>query len=225
MLFRACSLAAALTFPSLVCLAPVAIRDRACARPASQELNAAGIRQALPGPGAYLDTVTGSPRFVRVAGVVPKALDVRLRGKAEPVWIRVPGGTSTLRTGSRPTFYFDGIEHVIVGKPDAYRCGLSLAVAEVEKDVRRVYWGTSQVRGAQIVAKPDDSRQIAVTLELLDDSLCRLAPSAPLQPGEYVIWPFRTGGEVAVTIAMNMRYTPQAEVYGFGVDAASRPTP
>jgi hypothetical protein len=139
MLFRACSLASALTLPSLVGLAPGAIREGAGARPASQELNAAEIRQGPPGPGAYLDTVTGSPRFVAVTGVVPKALDVRLRGKPEPVWIRVPGRN----VHSQDRFPADALlrrdQHVIVGRPDAYRCGISLAVAEFEKDDRRVY--------------------------------------------------------------------------------------
>ena len=64
------------------------------------------ISRLLSQPGVYLDSLTATPRLVRVNPVVAKEIDVRVKRDEEPVVAQYPGARASVRSASiEPIFY------------------------------------------------------------------------------------------------------------------------
>ena len=66
-----------------------------------------GISSLLSQPGVYLDSLTATPRLVRVNPVLAKEIDVRVKRDEEPVVAQYPGARASVRSASikEPIFY------------------------------------------------------------------------------------------------------------------------
>lgn len=196
-----------------------ASRQGSAATPDRQERTLEEITSALTGPGVHVDAGPGSPRFSLVPGAVVKGLDYKTRSTPQPVWITIEGQRATTRTGRQPTFYFNQVDGVRVGRPGTYRFAATLHAAQVKGDKRLVEWpGRFWQKARDLVAEPDPAAGIAMAVEELSDGLFRVRPGALLEPGEFVILPDRARAEVALSLAMGTGARPRTALYAFGVD-------
>lgn len=188
--------------------------------PASQERTVDEISRALSGPGVYVDASSGTPGLSALTGSVPKGLDFQTKSTPQPVWMKLDGPRAAVRTGPKPTFYFNQVEATLAGRPGAYELAVTLTVAQVMGDTRLLKWpGAFLVQSRKRIAQPDLTQAIECKVEKMAEGLYRLTPVSPLQPGEFAFLPGRALAEVSVSLAMDTRYRPQTPVYAFGVDA------
>jgi hypothetical protein len=147
------------------------------------------ISRLLSQPGVYLDSLTATPRLVRVSPVVAKEIDVRVKRDEKPVVAQYPGARASVRSASiEPVFYLyknrPEMFYSSKGKLDVW-----LVTLEPQADNRRLRLGTAKPdsRGGSIFSVRIKEVATPMVVETLPGDLYRVTPPSPLAPGEYAL--------------------------------------
>ena len=113
-------------------------------QPSTPETAIDEISRLLSQPGVYLDSLTATPRLVRVNPVVAKEIDVRVKRDEEPVVAQYPCARAPVRSASiEPVFYLyknrPEMFYSSKGKLDVW-----LVTLEPQADNRRLRLGTAK---------------------------------------------------------------------------------
>ena len=147
------------------------------------------ISRLLSQPGVYLDSLTATPRLVRINPVVAKQIDVRVKRDEEPVVAQYPGARASVRSASsEPVFYLyknrSEVFYSSKGKLDVW-----LLTLEPQIDNRRLRLGTVKTdpRGGSTISVRIQEAATPMVVETLPGDLYRVTSPSPLAPGEYAL--------------------------------------
>jgi len=147
------------------------------------------ISRLLSQPGVYLDSLTATPRLVRINPVVAKEIDVRVKREEEPVAAQYSGARAPVRSASiGPVFY------LYKNRPEMFyaskgKLDVSLVTLEPQADNRRLRLGTAKPdsRGGSTISIRINEAATPMVVETLSGDLYRITSPSPLAPGEYAL--------------------------------------
>jgi len=180
------------------------------------------ISRLLSQPGVYLDSLTATPRLVRVNPVVAKEIDVRVKRDEEPVVAQYPGARASVRASIEPIFYLyknrPEMFYSSKGKVDVW-----LVRLEPQADNRRLRLGTAKPdsRGGSIISVRIKEAATPMVVETLPGDLYRVTSPSPLAPGEYALVSAMIFAETVDRFVLRLSGGPvklKTPIFDFGIE-------